>query len=66
MSEVEASSTSAHIAGNFYSGTSQEGTMYIGPKDKAEAYARGEFTPTYRHTPAAEVEAESETEEVEE
>ena len=52
MEQAEATGPStSHVAGSFYKAIDANGSEYIGPKEKAEAFSRGEFAPTYRNLP---------------
>ena len=41
---VEATKSVIHAAGDFYQATNDKGIYFFGPKDKAELFAKGEYT----------------------
>lgn len=51
MSQTEATpavtESVIHAAGKFYQSVNAKGIYFFGPKDKAELFAKGEYSPEY-------------------
>ncbi|MFM7009083.1 MAG: hypothetical protein ACKO0Z_07075 [Betaproteobacteria bacterium] len=53
MSQAEAAATTPvtesviHAAGKFYQAVNAKGIYFFGPQDKAELFAKGEYSPEY-------------------
>lgn len=41
-------SSVTHMGGNFYQAQNAKGDFFFGNKEKAEGFAKGTYTPTYR------------------